>query len=165
MKYIVVSPVRNEEQYISFTINSMLAQTIRPASWIIVNDGSSDHTRHIVELAASAHSWIKVVNRPDRGARKAGGGVVEAFYDGYQMIKEPSWAYLAKLDGDLSFSNTYFEECFTEFTGMRDWESRVALSALYLGALLNPNTRTIRAFMYAVPLKYIARLAGRNWTA
>ena len=87
MKYIVVSPVRDEEQYISLTINSILAQTIRPALWIIVNDGSTDHTRRIIESAARSNSWIKVVNRPDRGARKAGGGVVEAFYDGYWMIK------------------------------------------------------------------------------
>jgi biofilm PGA synthesis N-glycosyltransferase PgaC len=115
INYVVVSPVRNEEQYLGLTINSMVAQTIPPVQWIIVNDGSTDQTRSIAEGAAKAHPWIQVVNRADRGIRKAGGGVVEAFYDGYQTIKPESWDYLVKLDGDLSFEAGYFEKCFEHF--------------------------------------------------
>lgn len=113
--YIVVSPVRNEAKHLALTIDSMLAQTIRPAFWVIVNDGSKDETGQIAEAAAKANPWIKVVSRPDRGFRKAGGGVVEAFYAGYRLIEDQARDYLVKLDGDLSFSPDYFEKCFARF--------------------------------------------------
>jgi glycosyltransferase involved in cell wall biosynthesis len=93
----------------------MVAQTIRPAKWIIVNDGSTDQTGKIAEAAARSNSWITVVDLPDRGFRKAGGGVVNAFYQGYRLIEKGSWEYVVKLDGDLSFGADYFERCFRDF--------------------------------------------------
>lgn len=115
MNYVVISPVRNEAKHLGLTINSMAAQTIRPSCWVIVNDGSKDETGAIAEQAAKTHSWIKVINRPDRGFRKAGGGVVETFYAGYSLIEKEAWNYLVKLDGDLSFEADYFEKCFACF--------------------------------------------------
>jgi biofilm PGA synthesis N-glycosyltransferase PgaC len=41
--------------------------------------------------------------------------VVDAFYEGYQVIEKESWDYLIKLDGDLSFDGDYFERCFEQF--------------------------------------------------
>jgi len=113
--YIVVSPVRNEEKHLPLTISSMVAQTIRPVQWIIVNDGSTDQTGRIAEEAARTYSWIKVVNRSDRGYRKAGGGVIDTFYEGFVLMEGGSWEYVVKLDGDLSFDANYFEECFEHF--------------------------------------------------
>jgi poly-beta-1,6-N-acetyl-D-glucosamine synthase len=115
MKFVIVSPVRNEEKYLPLTIKSLVAQTIKPTHWIIVNDGSTDQTGRIAEEAARSNSWIKVVNRPDRGFREAGGGVVDAFYEGYRLIEKEPWDYVVKLDGDLSFDAGYFEKCFKHF--------------------------------------------------
>jgi biofilm PGA synthesis N-glycosyltransferase PgaC len=115
IRYVIVTPVRNEEAYISLTIDSLVAQTVRPVKWIIVNDGSTDNTGRIAEEGARLHTWITVVNRADRGFRKAGGGVVDAFYDGYRRIENETWDYLVKLDGDLSFAVDYFEKCFEKF--------------------------------------------------
>lgn len=115
IKYAIVSPVRNEEKHLPLTIESLRTQTIRPAMWIIVNDGSTDKTGQIAETAARENPWIKVIHRADRGFRKAGGGVIDAFYEGYRLIENESWDYLVKLDGDLSFKPDYFEKCFDEF--------------------------------------------------
>ena len=115
MKYVVITPVRNEEKHLPLTIQSMVAQTILPDRWVIVNDGSTDQTGRIAEEAGRAHSWIQVVHRPNRGFRKAGGGVVDAFYTGYRLIETPGWDYLAKLDGDLSFEPDYFQVCLERF--------------------------------------------------
>jgi glycosyltransferase involved in cell wall biosynthesis len=93
----------------------MVGQTCRPAQWVIVDDGSSDATPAIVDAAARQHTWISVVHRADRGTRKSGGGVVEAFYDGYPKVAESSWQYIVKLDGDLAFEPDYFERCFANF--------------------------------------------------
>src|SRR5664279_1404777 len=115
IKYVAVSPVRNEEEFLQLTITSMAAQTVKPACWVLVNDGSTDATGRIADGAKQAHSWIRVVNRADRGFRQAGGGVIDAFYEGYDLIDNESWDFLVKLDGDLSFNPTYFEQCFKRF--------------------------------------------------
>ncbi len=78
-RYIIITPVRNEETHLRETIESVAAQTIRPVRWVIVNDGSTDLTGQIADDAAKKFDWINVVHRPDRGFRRSGGGVVETF--------------------------------------------------------------------------------------
>lgn len=113
--YVVVSPVRDEEAYIRFTLDCMVRQTILPKEWVIVNDGSTDRTGSIIDEYARQYSWIRVVHRVNRGFRKAGGGVVDAFNEGYQTIQSSDWDFVVKLDGDLSFQPDYFEKCFANF--------------------------------------------------
>src|SRR5260221_565142 len=84
--YIIVSPVRNEAEYIQRTIESVLAQTILPKQWIIVNDGSTDATGRIIDEAAKRYSWIKAVHRQGRGIRVSGGGDMGAFFPGIKML-------------------------------------------------------------------------------
>ena len=113
--YVVVTPVRDEEKYLLLTIESMVRQTIIPTEWVIVNDGSTDKTGTIADEAAANYPWIRVVHRPNRGFRQAGGGVVEAFNAGYQAIACKDWRFIVKLDGDLSFAAAYFADCFARF--------------------------------------------------
>lgn len=115
VKYIVISPVRDEAEHIEKTIDSMARQTLLPVKWIVVNDGSADRTLTLIEAASWKYPWITVVDRPDRGYRKSGGGVIEAFYDGFDRCAGIEWDYLVKLDGDLSFQPDYFEKCFLYF--------------------------------------------------
>lgn len=114
-KYIIITPARDEEQYIEKTISSVILQTFKPVEWIIVNDGSVDNTGTIIDKYATEYSWIKTVHRSNRGFRKAGGGVVEAFYTGYNALTCSDWEFIVKLDGDLSFEPDYFEKCFRRF--------------------------------------------------
>lgn len=113
--YIVISPVRNEEKFLQLTIDSMVKQRVLPRQWIIVDDGSTDNTAKIAQAAAEQHPWIETVVRKDRGYRKPGGGVVEAFYDGFRRIKGQEWEFVVKFDGDLSFANDYFEKSLLQF--------------------------------------------------
>lgn len=113
--YVIISPVRNEAQFLEAAIASVVAQTVRPRLWVLVDDGSSDETGRIIEAAARDHEWIKAVRRADRGSRRAGSGVMEAFYDGYRLVEGESWQFMVKLDGDLSFGPDYFEQCFEIF--------------------------------------------------
>lgn len=113
--YVIVSPVRNEAESLPQTIAAVVAQTVRPARWVIVNDGSTDRTRSIIDQAARTHAWICAVHRGDRGTRRAGSGVMEAFYDGYQLLPPAGWDFVVKLDGDLVFAPDYFERCLERF--------------------------------------------------
>jgi glycosyltransferase involved in cell wall biosynthesis len=93
----------------------MLKQTFLPKEWIIVDDGSTDNTALILDDYAGRFPWIKAVHRLNRGFRKSGGGVVDAFNDGYHALTCSDWEYIVKFDGDLTFDPTYFEQCFLEF--------------------------------------------------
>ncbi|MEP6595448.1 MAG: glycosyltransferase, partial [Ginsengibacter sp.] len=114
LRYAVITPVRNESEYIEKTIRSMIQQTVRPTEWIVVNDGSSDNTAEIVSKYSKAYSWIKLLNRIDRGTRQRGKGVVETFYTGYQALTQ-DYEVIVKLDGDLFFEPDFFQTLLNEF--------------------------------------------------
>lgn len=116
-KYVVITPVRNEAGYIERTIESMVRQTLLPCHWVIVDDGSTDTTPAVLAGAAAKYPWLTVVRRGDRGFRKSGGGVVEAFNEGYAALPGWDWDYVVKLDGDLWFEPDYFERCLSHFAG------------------------------------------------
>jgi len=114
-RYIVITPVRNEENNFPQTVASFLNQTIRPVRWIIVDDGSTDRTATVADEAAAAHDWIRVLHRPDRGFRQPGTGVVQAFNEGLALVGDEPWDYLVKFDGDLAFEPDFYARCFAEF--------------------------------------------------
>ena len=109
-KYVIVSPVRDEEQHIELTIRSVLQQTVKPSEWIIVDDGSRDGTHSIVKSYSDRYPWIRALRRSDRGQRVPGTGVMEAFYRGYHALSD-DWDFLVKLDGDVGLPADYFEQC------------------------------------------------------
>jgi biofilm PGA synthesis N-glycosyltransferase PgaC len=141
--YVVVSPVRNEERNLPATIQSMVAQTLMPEQWIVVNDGSTDRTVEILEDAALTYPWLSVVHRADRGFREPGTGVIAAFYDGYTQIRSTNWRFLVKLDGDLVLPPDYFERCLDEFR--RDPKLGIGGGTLYhienAAEVVEPNPR------------------------
>lgn len=105
---LVISPCRNEAEYMRRTLDSMVAQTLRPALWVIVDDGSTDDTPAILADYAARHDWIRVIRKPDRGHRAVGPGVVEAFYFGLNSVPWEDYPFLCKLDLDLDLPPDYF---------------------------------------------------------
>jgi glycosyltransferase involved in cell wall biosynthesis len=91
------------------TLDSVIAQSIRPAKWVIVDDGSTDSTPGILQEYADKYDWIDIVTRPDRGRRSVGPGVVDAFYSGYATVNPDDYSYFCKLDLDLRLPPRYFE--------------------------------------------------------
>lgn len=107
-KYVIISPVRNEEDFLPTTLQCVVDQTILPAEFIIVNDGSTDRSPEIIKKFTSRYPWIRTIDRP-KGEHRPGDGVVEAFYAGYDCLTTRDWDYIVKLDGDLQFPPDYFE--------------------------------------------------------
>src|SRR5271155_852998 len=71
--YVLITPARNEADFIELTIRSVVAQTVRPVKWVIVSDGSSDGTDDIVTRYAAAQPWIELVQLPKRQERHFAG--------------------------------------------------------------------------------------------
>lgn len=114
-KILVISPIRNEGEYLQRTIDSMINQTVTPAEWVIVDDGSSDNTWELIYKLPEKYPWIKVVQKPDRGKRAVGPGVIETFYFGLNQASIKDYDFICKMDGDIEFQPCYFEHLLTYF--------------------------------------------------
>lgn len=108
MKYLVISAVRNEERFIGQTLESMASQALRPAEWVIVNDGSTDSTGAIAGAWAAKHPWIRLVDH-DGSKRSRGAHLVRLFYLGLSKAASRDYNVVVKLDCDLSFGPDFFE--------------------------------------------------------
>ncbi len=108
-RYCLITPCRDEAAYARRTLDSIVNQTVLPALWVIVDDGSTDGTSEIIREYAEKYSWIKIVTRSNRSERKVGGGVVDAFNEGYQTINSDDFEYVCKLDLDLEIPAVYFQ--------------------------------------------------------
>src|SRR2546423_9848055 len=108
-RYCLITPCRDEAQFARRTLDSVVAQTVRPALWVIVDDGSRDQTPRILDEYAQKYDFIKVIRRTDRGFRKLGGGVIDAFYQGYDSIDPRHFDYVCKFDLDLDLPPRYFQ--------------------------------------------------------
>ena len=114
MKYILITPARNEADYIELTLKSVVAQTVKPLKWIIVNDGSTDNTGEIVSRYAAAYPWIDLVEMPKRTERHFG-GKAEAVNSGHKRVSELQFDVIGNLDSDVSFEPDYFEFLMNRF--------------------------------------------------
>ena len=127
--YIVVTPCKNEGENLPDLITSVVAQTIRPILWVIVDDGSTDDTPRITRAAAEKHGWIHIL-RLDEGDRDLGlhyADVVKTGFDhaiSYCEDNGLEYSYLGNLDGDLTLPPTFYENLMVEFK--RDPELGVA---------------------------------------
>lgn len=107
--YLLVSPCRDEAEFMRQTLDSVVNQSVRPALWVIVDDGSTDETPRILAEYGERHDWIRIVKRGDRGRRLVGPGVIDAFYAGYNSVNPDEFEFLCKLDLDLRLPPRYFE--------------------------------------------------------
>jgi hypothetical protein len=107
--YVLISPCRDEAAYMRRTLDSVAAQTVPPALWIVVDDGSKDQTPQILAEYAAKLPYLRIVRREDRGVRAVGPGVIEAFYAGLDTIDLSKFSYLCKLDLDLDLPPRYFQ--------------------------------------------------------
>jgi glycosyltransferase involved in cell wall biosynthesis len=108
LNYALITPARNEAEYIELTIKSMIAQTHLPLKWVIVSDGSSDQTDELVRKYLDEYQWIELVRMPERAQRHFA-GKVHAFKAGYERLTGTKAEIIGNLDADISFEPKHFE--------------------------------------------------------
>jgi glycosyltransferase involved in cell wall biosynthesis len=111
---ILITPARNEAQFIEQTIRSVIAQTIHPVKWIIVSDGSTDGTDEIAKRFLAENQWIELVRMPERRDRHFA-AKVNCFNGGYQKVDDGSYEVIGNLDADITFENGYLEFLLSKF--------------------------------------------------
>lgn len=137
LKYVIITPVRNEEDHVKATLDSVVNQTHKPAEWILVNDGSTDKTEEIVQKYVDKYDWIKLHTIKDRGYYFPGTGVVQVVQQGFARLSVSDWELVVKLDADISIDPTYFEEILGRFE--ENPKLGIASGAIYL---VEGNTET-----------------------
>jgi glycosyltransferase involved in cell wall biosynthesis len=115
MKYVLITPARNEERFIAKTLNSMVAQTLPPERWVIVDDGSTDRTAEIVQPYRKQFPWIELVQRA-QSLDRSFAAKVHAFNAGFGRVSSLPFEVIGNLDADLSFDPDYLEFLMQKFS-------------------------------------------------
>jgi len=113
--YALITPAYNEAGYIAKTIESVLAQSVRPLKWVIVDDGSTDDTASIIKGYAEKLAFIEYCKRERRAGEAYYASNVYAILEGYQRLRNLDFDYLAVLDSDIVLCPDYYKEIFKRF--------------------------------------------------
>lgn len=109
----LITPLRDEEGYVEAMIESIIAQSVRPAKWLIVDDGSTDQTPDIVRRYCQQVNFIELLQLPPRSERRPGGeGAIASALNNLDLSQ---YDFLARFDADLLFENDYFERILAKF--------------------------------------------------
>ena len=113
--YALVTAAYNEEHHIERTILSVVNQTVLPAKWVIVSDGSTDRTDSIVLTYASQHTFIDLCRITEEHPRNLT-AQVNAINTGFARLRLSDYSFIGNLDSDVSFAPRYFELLLEAFT-------------------------------------------------
>jgi len=114
MRYVLITPARNEALYIADTIRSVVSQTQPPIRWIIANDGSTDATPEIIDRYASKYSWIERLDMPAHRDRSFAAKVY-CFNAACVRLGELDFDVIGNLDADITFEKDFFAFLLSKF--------------------------------------------------
>ena len=114
LSYALITPARNEAENLALLAESLQLQSVRPACWLIVDNGSTDSTLEVARTLADLNSWVRVLEIEGEPANVRGGPVVRAFEAGVRSLRTDT-DVVVKLDADVSFGSDYFERLLAEF--------------------------------------------------
>ena len=115
-KYVLISPVHNEERHIDGLVGSVVSQTVRPQLWLLVNDASSDATGSMIARYSTKYDFIQHIDLQRTGMNTYYGRKVLVFQAGYRTIKDRGdYDFIGNLDADVLMKPTYYENILREF--------------------------------------------------
>jgi alpha-1,3-rhamnosyltransferase len=88
----VVVPSHNHAQFVEATLRSIMKQTLPPAELIVIDDGSSDESAHVIECVLSDCSFpCELIARENRG-------LCATLNEGFERSRGAYFAYLGSDD-------------------------------------------------------------------
>ncbi len=137
-RYLAITPARDEERFLPGLIRSMAQQVPLPQRWIIIDDGSADHTAQILDAAARQYHWIKPVHLARNRPREAGGESVIMQFLPRQIWRDVDFIF--RLDADLSFEPGFVDLAMREFAA----DPRLGIAGATLYEPSNGGWREVR---------------------
>ncbi|MCZ2074426.1 MAG: glycosyltransferase family 2 protein [Bryobacterales bacterium] len=151
-QYVLVTAAYNEEAYIPYLINSIIAQTHRPLCWVIVSDGSTDRTDQIVTSYASRHAFIQL-HRILHVHPRNFAAQVHAINAGFDRLQHLEFDYIGNVDADITLEPTYFADLLAKF----ELDPNLGLAGGYIaewddGAFKFRGTNAVSSVAHAIQL-------------
>lgn len=120
LTYILVTPAKNEEKHLPKVAEAVIGQTAPPILWVIVDDGSTDHTPEVIENLESQFNWIRSIRLPPhpRDITFHYSYVCKNGFDhalGFCKTNGIQSNFIGLLDADTVLEKTYFEKLSIEF--------------------------------------------------
>lgn len=109
MKFLIIIPAHNEENNISFCLDSLKKQNFQDFVCMIVNDGSTDRTSEIVNNFKNQDSRFRVLDL-EKSEHSPGAKVVRTFDKGLQALDWKDFDVVCKYDADIVFPTNYLEK-------------------------------------------------------
>lgn len=112
MKFLIIIPTHNEEQFITSNLESLSNQDFRDFECVIVNDGSTDDTKQKIKSFIDQNinsENFKLVNL-EQSKHSPGAKVVQTFYKGLETSNLQNFDVICKFDADIIFPPNYLSE-------------------------------------------------------
>ncbi|MDX6440005.1 MAG: dolichol-phosphate mannosyltransferase [Gaiellaceae bacterium] len=114
LRYTVITPARDEADNIPRLAESLLAQSVLPERWLVVDNGSHDRTREIVEAQHAASPWIQLLVTEGENSAVRGRPIVRALHRAFEELPDPP-DIVVNVDADISFDADFFERLLAAF--------------------------------------------------
>ncbi|MFX0139596.1 MAG: glycosyltransferase family 2 protein, partial [Candidatus Hodarchaeota archaeon] len=114
LSYVIITPAKNEEQFLPDLIMSVISQSLLPKKWIIVSDGSVDRTDEIVLDFSKKYNWIELLKMPSHEERRFD-SKVNCIKEGYKHLSKMQFDLIATMDADITFDEHHFQYLVNKF--------------------------------------------------
>lgn len=101
----IIVPCYKQGQYLSETLESVLAQSYKDWECIIVDDGSPDNVAEIAKEYCAQDNRFKFLHQENQGVAAARNNAISISYG----------EYILPLDGDDKIDSTYLEKALAQF--------------------------------------------------
>jgi biofilm PGA synthesis N-glycosyltransferase PgaC len=127
-RYAVITPARDEAANLPRVAECLAAQTVPPAAWVIVENGSHDETAAVAADIATRLPFASVATCRGTAEPERGAPIVEAFESGFATVADEI-DVVVNVDADISFGARYFEQLLSRFD--EDAELGIASGTCY----------------------------------
>ncbi|MBV8328401.1 glycosyltransferase family 2 protein [Chryseobacterium sp.] len=120
MRFLIIIPAHNEENNLSFTLDSLQSQTCKDFTVVVVNDGSTDKTPEVIRKYTESDPRFETINL-QKSEHQPGSKVVHAFKNGLQTQSIHEFDIICKFDADIILSENYLETVEKAFADNPDY--------------------------------------------
>lgn len=107
--YVLLTPARNEVEFIEQTIESVLSQTLLPNRWVIISDGSNDGTDDIIGKYEEQYEFIFLLRANHKDKRSFGSKAL-AIKAGIKLLAGVKYDYIGIMDADITVEPEYYQK-------------------------------------------------------
>ncbi|WP_019037853.1 glycosyltransferase family 2 protein [Psychroflexus tropicus] len=115
MKIAIIIPAYNEDEHIKSCLTSLFNQSYQASEILVVDDGSTDNTKSIVEFLCQTNNHLNLVSKDESHSHQPGSKIVDAFNYGLKHLNS-EFDILCKFDADLIFPDDYLESLVQAFS-------------------------------------------------